>query len=312
MDFPVGYRALNGVMARLMPNSLHNCDTTTKYFERYFFQKAVSVLDLDIPREWDKDFFLYCLVMFGYLVITDTDKYGVIPQAAAVNGIGLYYQPTRFDIQNSLVSKSGELGRDGVLVKMTPDFHGIFDMVHQYAYKMSLIYSAIDQSLINSRLAWAVAAKSKNAAQTLKAAFDKIMRGEPGVVLDKKILSDENGESPIVELFNRNPADTYITDRLLADAQTLETRFNRELGIPDVTEDKGDRLTAQEASELNAGANAKVTLWIQNLNESFDHVRELYGIQCRARVRDLTKQGGDDDAGRRDSDGDADRGSYVI
>lgn len=282
------YAALNQYMAAGVPNSLHDADSTTGYFERYLFQKAASVLDLDIPEEWDKDFVLYALLMCGYLIVTDTPEYGVVPQVGAFSGVGLYYQPTKFNINNELVHASGELGKDGVLVRMTPDYRGIFDMIHQYAYKMSLIYSAIDQSLINSRFAWALAAKNKAAAQTLKAAFDRISRGEPGVVLDKTVLDMEDGQSPIMELFNRNPAETYITDRLLRDAQTLETRFNRELGIPDITEDKGDRLTAQEAAELNAGANAKVTLWVQNLNESFAEVEKLYGIRCEARVRDLT------------------------
>lgn len=305
MWIPQQYATLNGMMASRMPNSLHDCDSTTNYFERYFAQKAASVLDLDIPKEWDKDFFLYCLIMFGYVVVTDTDKYGIVPQAAAVNGIGLYYQPTRFTVQNSLVQKSGVLGVDGVLIRMTPDYMGIYDMIHQYAYKMALIYSAIDQSLINSRLAWAVAAKSKNAAQTLKAAFDKISRGEAGVIIDKKILMDEGDDSPIVELFNRNPQDNYITDLLLRDMQTLETRFNREIGIPDITENKGERLTAQEAAEANSGANAKVTLWVQNINESFDQLADLYGIRCSAKVCNLTEGVQEDESGRN-TDGNAD------
>lgn len=305
MWIPQQYQTLNGMMASRVPNSLHDCDSTTNYFERYFAQKAASVLDLDIPKEWDKDFFLYCLIMFGYVVVTDTDKFGIVPQAAAVNGIGLYYQPTRFTVQNSLVQKSGVLGVDGVLIRMTPDYMGIYDMIHQYAYKMALIYSAIDQSLINSRLAWAVAAKNKNAAQTLKAAFDKISRGEAGVIIDKKILMNEEDDSPIVELFNHNPQDNYITDMLLRDAQTLETRFNREVGIPDITENKGERLTAQEAAEANSGANAKVTLWVQNINESFDQLADLYGIRCSAKVRNLT-EGVQDDESRRNTDRDAD------
>ena len=73
MWIPQQYQTLNGMMASRMPNSLHDCDSTTNYFERYFAQKAASVLDLDIPKEWDKDFFLYCLIMFGYVVVTDTD-----------------------------------------------------------------------------------------------------------------------------------------------------------------------------------------------------------------------------------------------
>lgn len=291
MYVPMQYQTLNAAMAYRVPNTLHDSDSTTRYFERYFMQKAVSVLDVDIPADWDKDFFLYCLTAFGYCVVTDTDEYGIVPQAAAINGIGLYYQPTHFDVQNSLVRKSGTLGVDGVLIRMTPDYMGIYDMIHQYAYKMSLIYSAIDQSLINSRLAWALGARNKNAAQTLKAAIDRILRGEPGVVIDKKILDEEDGGSPIIELFNRNPKENYITDLLLRDAQTLETRFNREIGIPDVTEDKGDRLTAQEASELNAGASAKVTLWIENINASFNELFRVYGIRCRARVRDLAQGG---------------------
>lgn len=303
MWVPRQYQSLNAEMAQRMPNTLHDNDSTTRYFERYFAQKAMSVLDLTMPAEWDLDFVLYCLVAFGYVIVTDADKYGVVPQAGVVNGIGLYFQPTRFDISNTLVRKSGKLGVDGEVLKMTPDYVGIFDMVHQYAYKMALIYSAIDQSLINSRLAWALAAKNKNAAQTLKAAFDKISRGEAGVILDKAVLVDENEESPIIELFNRNPQDNYITDLLLRDAQTLETRFNREVGIPDITENKGERLTAQEAAEMNSGANAKVTLWVENLNESFEKIERLYGIKGRAKVRNLNIDRGADDESRVDNNG---------
>lgn len=300
---PFNYEHLNALMASRIPNSLHDNDSTTKYFERYFMQKAVSALDITMPKEWEKDFVLYALCAFGYCIVTDTDEYGVIPQVGALSGVGLYFQPTTFTISNSLVQKKGLLGKDGEVVKMTPDYYGIFDMIHQYAYKMSLIYSALDQSLINSRLAWALAAKNKNAAQTLKAAMDKILRGEPGVIIDKVITDDDASESPILEIMNRNPQDNYITDLLLRDAQTLETRFDREVGIPDITENKGERLTAQEASEMNASAQAKITLWVENLNESFEKVRQLYGISCHARVRDLrVKEGGEEDAGSTDTD----------
>lgn len=301
---PFNYETLNALMASRIPNTLHNADSVTDYFERYFMQKTISVLDITMPKEWEKDFVLYALCMFGYCIVTDTEKYGVIPQVGTLSGVGLYFQPTNFNISNSLVQKSGVLGKDGEVIKMTPDYYGIYDMIHQYAYKMSLIYSALDQSLINSRLAWALAAKNKNAAQTLKAAMDKILRGEPGVIIDKVITdSDDPKDSPILEIINRNPQDNYITDLLLRDAQTLETRFNREVGIPDITENKGERLTAQEASELNAGAQAKVTLWIDNLNESFDKLRQLYGIRCRAKVRDLRMpEGGETYAGSTDPD----------
>lgn len=311
MWIPQMYTEINAKMGMAQPNVLHDNDSVTAYYEKYFAQKAMSVLDITCPKEWDMDFVLFTLIYSGYIIVLDTPEYGVIPQWGAVKGVGLFYQPTDFDVNNKLVRKSGTDGVDGVIVKMTPDYRGIFDLIHHYAYKMALISSALDQSLINSRLAWALAAKNKKAAQTLKAAMDRIYRGEPGVIVDKTVVVDEGDETPIIELMNRNPQDNYITDLLLRDAQTLETRFNREIGIPDITENKGERLTAQEAAEMNSGANAKVTLWVDNLNESFEKVRKLYNIECRAKVRDLIIGGGADARGD-DDNRDAEDGSDTV
>ena len=65
MYTPLNYQQINIAAGSYTPSSVKSYNNQTfAFWERALFQRAQSVLDFEVPKEWDgkvKDFFLYCL-----------------------------------------------------------------------------------------------------------------------------------------------------------------------------------------------------------------------------------------------------------
>ena len=120
------------------------------------FQRALSVLEIDLPEEWNgsiKDFFNWCLYRIGFVAVFYDKKFGLSFQPCALNGYDFYYRPTKAIVSNpSLLfgSKTFRIGKDCEILKLTPDYMGIWDIIDYYAEKLSLLDNAINMSIINA------------------------------------------------------------------------------------------------------------------------------------------------------------------
>ena len=134
---------------------------------------------------------------------------------------------------------------------------GVLHIVDFYAEKMAILFSTVDQSLMNSRFAYIGGANSPAAAATLKAIFDQRNSGKPLIVYDSDKLnkkSDAEKKVDVASLGTKNPYNSidlevgknYITDKLLADYRRLLAAFDEEIGIPNNPIDKAERLVSNE------------------------------------------------------------------
>lgn len=276
---PISYGCENMIASAIVPSTVHNIDNrTAQYFARYLLQKAISVFEWKLPESWNKDYFLYSLYLYGYIGILNTDEYGVIPQHCTLKGLGVFYQPKEILVVNPALAKSYErtINRDCVLLKLEPDYNGISDMLAYYVEKLSLLASAVDMNIINSKLSYVFTAKNKAAAESFKKLYDNIMSGQPAVVVDSKLFNSDG--TPAWQSFNNNLSQNYITTDLLSDMRKLETMFLTEIGIPNANTDKRERLVADEVNANNIETSTRAALWLESLQEGCKRVNEMFNL----------------------------------
>ena len=272
---PLSYEGINIYNGSVSPSGTVQYDQTTAYFWRCLYNRLLSIVDFTLPEGWNYNYFKHVLFGDGFIGIVDTAEYGIIPQICTVSGYGLYLQPIRVIVAQPLVRFEGTRGEDCEVVRLTPDWRGVLDIVDHYAYELAACYTSVNVALINSRAGLLGYAKNKQAAETLKIVAEKLIAGEPLVVVDKFLKSDDlTKEEPIfVQAFD--PARNYITDKLLNDMTTILNEFDREIGIP-VIDDKKERRIEAEVNTMIADTGCRLDVWAKSLTESINDVKRVF------------------------------------
>ena len=284
MYTPLNYDQINVLAGCYNPSPVKAYNNKTySYWERSLFQRATSVIVSELPDDWQgtvKDFFYYCLFRFGYLPIFERAEVGRTFQPAGLSGYDWYYQPTKAIIANPLLNESLELkiGTDCEILKLTPDFMGVWDIISYYAEKLSTLDNAINMSLINNKFAFILGARNKVAGQALKKMLDKINKGEPAVIYDMKLLNDPTDKEEPFQVWERKGSlkESYLTTEQLQDFQTIINSFDAEIGIPTIPYQKKERMVTSEADSRQNDSKARATIWIECLQSSAEKVKKLY------------------------------------
>ena len=281
MGAPFDYGIMNLYNSSIVPSTVHVHNTAVAwYFRRYLWQKAISVFKWKLPKTWSRDYFLYTLYGAGFIAIADIPAFGVIPQWATLTGYNIFYQPKSALITNPAI-KAGAQRRDidvdCVLLKLEPDYHGIADMVEYYVNKLSLASEAADMDLVNSKLAYIFATENKAMAESFKKLFDRVMQGEPAVVVGKELFN-ENGD-PSWLTFQQDLKNNYIVTDLLADMAELFEQFSIEVGLPRSNLDGRDRVSRYDVTANQEDTRSRAALWLDSLKEGCDKANEMFGLQ---------------------------------
>lgn len=276
-----------------------------QYWFRSLLQKVDSSLIFSgIPEGWSDDFFHLCLWVFGFVAVfktnrSDLDKYGedgILFQPCTISGFDFYYQPEKCLVSNPKYTKEFKIGKEAELLKLTPDFMGILDIIDYYATKLAEISKGIDMGLINTKMPVILTASNDAQAETLKKIYDKIQTGESLVVYKDTTEGDEiiPSKEPF-EVWNNDFKQTYIVHNLLEDMQLILDSFYVEIGLP-VAIEKKERLVTSEADFASAQSQARISCWVQTLQESFDKIEKTFGIKMEVTYA----------AEENDTDGDGD------
>lgn len=283
--FPAGYRPywsnyINLVNSFVTPTTVKYADSAAyAFWLRSFYERLLSTIDFQLPEQWQgeiSDFFKWCMVTCGYVAIFDTDEFGLSFQPGSLGGYSFYYQPTYILISNPKFNKKLEIHEECELLKMTPDYLGLWDIIHRFALECSLMDPGINMSLINNKFAKLFFAKDKVAAATIQKAFDMINRGEPGIVFDEGLANDRNKEAPFQFWIEEDLQKNYITDKQLQDLQTIINQFDAEIGIPTVPYQKKERMVTKEATSKEADSRARCTTWIRCLEASKKQIVKMF------------------------------------
>lgn len=255
-----------------------------RFWERAFYQRALSVIKETLPDEWSgkvKDVFNFILFKNGYLAVFDDVMHGLTFQPANLYGHNWYYLPTNAIVVNPYDNYNKDLiiGKDCEILTLTPDYMGIWDIITYYAIKMSLLDCSTNQAIINSKFGHIIGSRNKSAGQAIKKILDKINRGEPAVVYDMNLTNDkvDKDAEPWQFLDFGNLKQKYITSDMLMDAQTIINAFDAEIGIATVPYQKKERMVTSEAESKETDSTARLTVWIDSLNESAKVINDHYG-----------------------------------
>lgn len=297
---PFNYDKLNLIEGTVIPSSIKNCNNRSFWFwERALFQRACSVIiPEDLPEDWNgtvKDFLYYCLFAEGYVIIFNNAKVGDVFQPGTLSERDFYYQPRFALINNPILDDligqpeglKLEIGKECQILKLTPDFAGIWDIISYYAEKLSLLDNAINMSLVNGKFAWILGARNKVAGQAIKKIIDKVNAGEPAVVYDLKLTNDQTDkDTPFQMLDFGDVKNKYLTTMQLQDMQTLLNNFDAEVGIPTVPYAKKERMVQSEADSRIIDSTSRAQVWVDCLNASAEKVTQLYpNIRLRFKLR---------------------------
>ena len=292
-------RNINLLESIHVPNTYYNNKTVEyKYWFRSLLQKIDSAIIFEnLPAGWNEDFFHICLFAFGFVGVfkpadrreaVELAKYGkVLFNPGTIQGFDWYYQPKTFRVSNpntgiGAFNKEFTIGEDCELIKLTPDFGTILDVIDFYASRLAEISKGIDIGIINAKMPVILTAKNEAQAETLKKVYDKVQQGEPLVVW--KNIADGEEIIPTKDPFESFVNDyqkTYIVHNLLEDAQILLDSFYTEIGLP-VAIEKKERLITSEADFASAQSQARISCWLETLKESLEKVNTMFGTEISA------------------------------
>ena len=300
---------LSDLFERLaIPNTYFKNKT---YEYQYWFRSLLQKIDSSLifkglPDDWPEDFFKIILWARGYLAVFKTERWGVTFQpVASLSGYDFYYQPQIVSIANPYYNKQLKLHKDVELIKLTPDFRGILDIIDYYATKLAELSKGLDMALINAKMPMVLIANNKAESETLKAVYDQVQQGE-SLVVWKEQLSDGEiipRKEPF-QMWNQDFKQTYIGTELLENLQQILDSFYMEIGLPTILNDKKAHTLNAEAGFQSAQSQARLACWVSNLNESFERIEKLFGLRLEVgHAQNDFETDGDDTAQERAGSG---------
>ena len=308
---PFNYEQLNLIAGTYFPSQVKPYNNQAFVFwQRALFQRACSTIIIDVPEDWKRhrDLLYWSLFAYGFCGVFDLPEFGKCFNPVTLSGYNFYYEPTLAILANPAMNAGSkhefEIGKDCEIIKLTPDYKGIFDIISYYAEKLASMDCAINTALINTKFAYIVGAKNKAAGETLKKIFDKVSKGEPAVFFDSKLANDPNSkDEPWQALFRDNLKQSYIITDLLRDFQTILNDYDCEVGIPTIPYEKKERMVTSEAESRQIDATSRSIIWFEELERTTKLANEFLnlgseGIKVSLRYN---MEGGADD-GETDTD----------
>lgn len=276
MQPPFSYEFMNAVEGTIHPSFLHIHNTSlSRFFKQYLLQDVLSVFKFTLPDWWDADYFRYSLLGYGYVAVFKTDKFGVIPQQCNLTGYNVFYRPTKAMIANPLIDgRELNIGRNCEIIKVMPDYSGIANIVDYYGDLMALTWEGITTNILNSKLAYIGFAGNKADAETFKKLYDRIASGEPAVIARKKSATITDDDK--FQLFTQNLQQNYIAPQMMESLRNIQSAFRAEIGIPDLSVQKKERLITAEATKTDIYTRAKSMLWLETMREGIEKAKARY------------------------------------
>lgn len=283
---PYTWQGENQYIAEYSPSTVHSSNTgLCNYYKKYLLQRAVSIFKWTVPDTWALNYMEYCLFCWGSFVVLETDKFGVIPQAGALKGRNVQYQPRTVLVTNPLFKSPIEatIGKNCEIVKLQPDYTGILDIINYYADLLALCSETIAVNLLNSRVAYVFFANDEAAAQTYKKMYDKVTSGDPAIVVSKKLFEDDGVKK--WEMFNNDVKGNYLVADLLEDMKKIEMKFNTIIGIPNGNIEKKERLIGAEVQANNTETQCIAEGWFESIQTGVKKVNDMFGINLKCEKR---------------------------
>lgn len=284
---PVGFQSINVYNSTIDPSTVHvNNTAVMNMLRRYLFQRVFAVYDFTgIPNTWDKDYFRYVLFVFGVEAVINTDKFGVIPQYCTLDGRrNVFMQPSRVLIANPLIrgNVNPTIGSECALIKMQPNYSGIWDLVSYYASMMAITLETAAINTWNSKFSWVFTGDNKAEAESMKKMFDQI-GNQPAVFVSKNMFDEEG--NPKWQMFNQNVRENFIGLDLQEAFTKWNNQFDTFIGIDNTNYEKSERLIVDEVNANNAETRALCAIWRDCIADGLQTANKLFDLNLGVKLR---------------------------
>lgn len=306
---PLNYEQINLMCGTYFPSQVKPYNNASfALWQRALFQRACSTIMITLPEEWKKhkDLLYYSLFAIGFVGVGKMSEIGNWFNPGTLSGYNFYYEPTKFLLANPALPAGAKqefiIGKECEILKLTPDYMGIWDVITFYAEKLAALDVAINTAIINSKFAYVIGAKNKAAAEVMKKLFDQVNSGQPAVFFDKKLANDgTDQEEPWQALFRDNLKSSYIVTDLLRDFQTVINDFDTEVGIPTLPYEKKERLVTDEARSKEIDATSRSIVWYEELKRTAEICNEFMQFEDGSIEVELRYKGGEEDGYSKDN-----------
>lgn len=283
---------INQYESMQQPDMIHLTNTADFHmFFRYFLQRVISGIIFDgFPESWDIDFFNTVLFLKGNVAIIKSSQFDVIPQIAEPYGFNIFYEPTNMIVANpylkSIDNKNYTIGKNCEVVRLTPDWEGVADLINAYAQRCALVWSTHDVASALSKIGYVFTAKNKSASETYKVMFDNIMSGKLSAVINQSLF-DKDGK-PLYQIFDNDVDKKFaVATQALQNIRDIKAQFDEEIGLVGIPQKK-ERLIKAEIESQETNVMSKLILWVDTLNRCFKKVNALFpNINITAKMRNV-------------------------
>lgn len=263
------------------------------YWTRSLFQRLTALINIngapaypENPYTWDIDALKYQLFMLGFAVVFNSKTYGIVPQPGTLSGYGLQYQPTHAIVNTPYFQfdRPIMIGKECELIKLTPDYTGIFDIVAKYATELREIDISLKSAARNTRLGYTMVADSDSSARTLKNVRQKIINGDDAIIDQKLIRKKKNDEAELPWYqFDRDIKQSYIVNDLLEARRTILVDFYKEIGVR-MLDNKKERMITNEVNAQEAETFIRSEVWAETLKTSVEKVNDMFGTNLSIEI----------------------------
>lgn len=275
--YPFAYREAYGeqpVEVRGMSNS------RTEYYWTQLEKMVMSLVDIECPKEWDKDYVREGLLLKGMICVTEVDGGVVLPLKCGAYGVNVFNRATNVVIANPVIgSFERVIGKDCELIylqqKQGARFRNLRPVISLFAQKLANCDSAIDVNLFNSKTPYIFQAPSSQVAESFKAMFDEVNEGNPAVFIDEelgKMLGSGDNDS----LYMVNVKNNFVADLVQNEKMQIINEFLTTVGINTANRSKREREVVDEVNANNMEVECNVKLWKQNVEDCVERVNAMF------------------------------------
>lgn len=283
---PFFYDYINRDWGMQSPSTVH-CKNTclSTMFQRYLFQRAMSVFKWKLPEEINPYYFKWCINTFGFIGLFNTKQFGHCAMFGGFEGYDLYYYPKYMLFNSPVFEKTikREINKDCVLLNLKGDFTGFWDLTSFYADQLALLFEDAGVSMVNMKLTNVFACDNKSAAESFKRMFDHIATGEPANFVDRNLFNDDG--TPRWLNFQNSLSENYVIDKLLVDVRKIINLFDIEIGIPSINTEKKERMVVSEAEGTYDEARSRAEMWLEDLKKECKKAKKLLDFDIDVEFR---------------------------
>lgn len=268
-------------------------NSAVQFNKRYLYNKLYSVYRFTLPKHWAMNWFRFWLFQFGSIGVVYSKKYGWIDQPYSIIHLDMEFNPKEILVYNTFITKEiyGLIGYNAGIIHLMDDYYGLDDLVTYYAELLAQVGRSVNVNLMNSNMSLLGKAKSKKQGEEIKNAYSRATIGEPLVVVNSEVFSEEDFITLVPNIKNN-----YIAGELMETRRAIVNAFLTEIGIRNVSVQKKERLVSNETSENNDETRAIATVIYENISRDMEVINSISGLGLKVEMRydyENQKEGGE-------------------